>query len=221
MSYATRVLHKLGPFSVSQSFPQLLREWYATGIMEDVEEPVEECDVCGHEHIRYLFQIKNLKNGNVRDKSGSKCILKFDEIGVRFEGRIVYDPTEKQKALDEFLKEYRARLRKEFARQVWVGLQGKDAAPAPIAIMRDICVRIYNTPEENGLLTPKQFAMFVWAAKIVEITIRLTPFQGVMNLRKGKSKDQLAGLHPRQIEDIKGALTPPQLAILERERGGP
>lgn len=221
MSYASRVLRKLGPYSVSQSFPQLLREWYATGEMEDIEDAGEECDVCGHEHIRYLFQIKNQRNGNIRNKSGSKCILKFDEIGVRFKGRIVYDPTEKQKALDEFLKEYRARLRKEFARQVGVGIQGKDAAAAPIAIMRDICVRIYKCPEENGLLTPKQFAMFVWAAKLAGVEIRLLPFQGIMNLRKGKSKDQLADLHPRQIEGIKGALTPTQLRVLERERGEP
>lgn len=221
MTYASRVLRKLGPYSVSQVYPQLLREWYATGSMEDIEEAVEECDVCGHEHIRYLFQIKNQRNDNIRDKSGSKCILKFKEIGVQVGDRIVYEPAEKKKALDEFVKQYRARVRKEFARQVGVGLQGKDAVAAPITIMRDICVRIYQCPEENALLTPKQFAMFVWAANIAGVSVRLAPFQGLMNLRKGKSKGQLADLHPRQIESIKGALTPTQLSILERERGKP
>ena len=34
----------------------------------------------------------------------------------------------------------------------------------------------------------------------------LAAFQGIMNLRKGMSKNQLDGLHWRQIENIKGAL---------------
>lgn len=219
MSYASRVLAKLGPYSVSQSFPHLLREWHATGDVEDMEDAAEECDVCGHEHIRYLYQIKNQLNGNVREKSGSKCILKFEEIGVLVGQRLVYDTKSKEKALDDFLKKYRARLRKEFALQVGLGLKVATASYNAIPIMRDICLRIYNSPEENGLLTPKQFSMFLWAADITGIKVRVAPFQGVMNLRKNKSKDQLAyDLKPHQLDAIKGALTPAQLQILNRER---
>src|SRR5262249_50541270 len=141
-------------------------------------------------------------------------ILKFDEIGVRVGDRIVYDPTEKSKALDEIVKRQRARVRKEFADRVLVGLQGKDAMPIPILIMRNICAKVHRSPEENALLTPKEFSIFVWATKIAGVDLRIVPFQGIMNLRKGKSKDQLAGLRPRQIDDIKGALTPTQLDIL-------
>lgn len=220
MSYASRVIAKLGPYSVSKSFPQLLREWYATGYMEDIEEAEEECDVCGHMHIRYLFQIKNHLNGNVRDQSGSQCILKFDEIGVQVGDKIVYDPAEKSKALDEFIRRHHAAVRKEFARQVWAGLQGKDT-PRAINAMRSISADIYHHSDENGLLTPRQFSVFVWASKIAGVQVRLLPFQGIMNLRKGKSKDQLGDLRSHQIEDIKGALTPSQLAILERERSAP
>lgn len=171
---------------------------------------------------QHLFQIKNRLNCNIREKSGSKCIIKFPEIGVLDGQRITHDPVEKEKLLTEIIerhkKEQRARIRKEIACQVSVGLQGKEALQAPVSAMRDISNKVYYHAEDNGLLTPKQFSLFVWAAQIAKIEVPLTVFQGIINLRKGMSKNQLDGLHWRQIENIKGALTPSQLTILERER---
>ena len=222
MSYATRVTERLGPYSVSRSFPQLLREWYATGQMIDVEDAAEECDVCGHEHIRYLFQIKNTHNGNALEKSGSKCILKFPEIGVLVGQRITYDPVEKEAALagivERHKKKKRALIRKEFADQVWEGLQNVEHERAPIAIMRDISAQVYRDPESNASLSPKQFSLLTWAAQLTNVPLPIAAFQGIINLRKGRAKAQLAELTERQIQSISGALTPSQRAILARER---
>lgn len=189
--------------------------------MEDVENAQEECDVCGHEHIRYLFQIKNRLNCNIREKSGSKCIIKFPEIGVLDGQRITHDPVEKEKLLTEIIerhkKDQRARIRKDCSPSLGRS-SGEEAMQAPVSAMRDISNKVYYHAEDNGLLTPKQFSLFVWAAQIAKIEVPLAAFQGIMNLRKGMSKSQLDGLHWRQVENIKGALTLSQLTILERER---
>ncbi len=131
---------------MSQVFPDLLREWYATGAMEDTEDAVEGCDVCGHENIRYLFTIQNHLNQNVREKSGSKCILKFQEIGVQVGSRITYDQEEKEQALTAIIERHkkaqRTRLRRELADQILVGLADKVPGRAPLDMMRSIALKV-------------------------------------------------------------------------------
>lgn len=59
--------------------------------LEDVKEDgtLTEACVCGKEHLRYLFTIKNTINGNTLYPIGSSCIKKFnrpdldDEVSVK------------------------------------------------------------------------------------------------------------------------------------------
>ena len=225
MSYVQRVIENLGPYSTTHAFPQLLGEWYASGFMEDAVDAEQVCDVCGHEHIRYLFEIKNRLNGNVREKSGSKCILKFAEIGVRDGSVITYDPVRKQKVLSNIVEEHkkavRTQLRRETAKTVLLGLQNSGVNESAAAIMNDISQRIEAHSEENALLTPKQFGIFVWAAQVTGVDIPLDAFKGILNFRKGKTKDQLDGMPEHRLAFIRRVLTPNQVMILEEILRGP
>jgi hypothetical protein len=94
-SYSQRVRDSILPFSVADSLPKAFEEWFFTEETVDCGEPVETCQLCQHESIRYQFEIKN----NLTKKTlwvGSKCILKFN-LSV-FEGgtRLTCDEARKK-----------------------------------------------------------------------------------------------------------------------------
>ncbi|MBQ3033547.1 MAG: hypothetical protein IJD28_04130, partial [Deferribacterales bacterium] len=53
-----------------------VKEWVIIDCEED--ESAESICICGHPKIRYLFTIKNNKNGNELYPIGSSCINKFE-----------------------------------------------------------------------------------------------------------------------------------------------
>ncbi|ELZ7198877.1 hypothetical protein U0N67_002704 [Vibrio parahaemolyticus] len=67
--------------SISKDFKTACGEWTFTGVVFDYEEPIEICQLCGKDELRYHFEIKN----DITDCMllvGSSCILKFEEIRV-------------------------------------------------------------------------------------------------------------------------------------------
>jgi hypothetical protein len=51
-------------------------EWDYTGFCEDLGEPMETCQLCAYQGIRYQFEIKNRLNEN-KLLIGSRCITRF------------------------------------------------------------------------------------------------------------------------------------------------
>src|SRR5262245_6231069 len=90
MSWIQRVAHTLAPLSIEQDdLRTMVEEWYYTGNALDLEEPIENCQLCGHPEIRYQFEIVN-ENTGIELLVGSECIKKFrisaiDESGVRLD----------------------------------------------------------------------------------------------------------------------------------------
>lgn len=62
--------------SLSKDWSLAVHEWMIRDCTED-PECATQC-ICGKEGIRYLFSIKNIKNGNVLFPIGSSCIKKFE-----------------------------------------------------------------------------------------------------------------------------------------------
>ena len=87
MSWAKRSAHNILPLSRNKTdLKSALREWVYNGEMYDLEEPVEECELCNHPDIRYQFKIVNTHNANEM-LVGSECINRFeitatDEYGI-------------------------------------------------------------------------------------------------------------------------------------------
>ena len=83
--YTQRVCDSILPLSVGDTLPKAFEEWYFTEDVVDHEQPVETCQLCGQEELRYHFEIEN----QCTHKTlwvGSHCILKFD-VAVFDEGR--------------------------------------------------------------------------------------------------------------------------------------
>ena len=58
--------------SESEYWEDAVTEWEIVDVEED--ERLEESCICGKEHLRYLFTIKNQLNGNELYPIGSSCI---------------------------------------------------------------------------------------------------------------------------------------------------
>lgn len=69
--------------SESEYWEQAVAEWEIVDVEED--EYLEESCICGKEHLRYLFTIKNKLNGNELYPIGSSCIKKFERDDLRLE----------------------------------------------------------------------------------------------------------------------------------------
>ncbi|MBR3327395.1 MAG: hypothetical protein IKG22_08765 [Atopobiaceae bacterium] len=62
--------------SVANDWYSAVREWEIVDMEED--ERCEQGCVCGHEHLRYLFTLRNRLNGNELYPIGNICIKKFE-----------------------------------------------------------------------------------------------------------------------------------------------
>lgn len=69
--------------SESEYWEDAVTEWEIVDVEED--ERLEESCICGKEHLRYLFTIKNQLNGNELYPIGSSCIKKFEREDLKLQ----------------------------------------------------------------------------------------------------------------------------------------
>jgi hypothetical protein len=93
--YTQRVRESILPLSVGGSLPRAFEEWYFTEMVVDHETPIETCQLCGQEDLRYHFQIQNEFTDHTQ-WVGSQCILKFD-VAVFEDGRRLTESEAKKK----------------------------------------------------------------------------------------------------------------------------
>jgi hypothetical protein len=103
-TYTQRVRDSILPLSVSDTLPEAFREWYFTEEIIDRETPIETCQLCGQEELRYHFEIQNEVNDNTL-WVGSQCILKFD-VSVFEDGRLL-SAVEARRKLDKLTEKMR------------------------------------------------------------------------------------------------------------------
>lgn len=75
--YTQRVRDSILPLSVAGTLPAAFNEWSFTDNTVDHVQPVETCELCGQQDLRYHFEIAN----HYTDATlwvGSHCILQFD-----------------------------------------------------------------------------------------------------------------------------------------------
>ncbi len=56
-TYPQRVRDNILPLSVGSTLPEAFEEWSFTENTVDHEEPVETCQLCEQEQLRYHFEI--------------------------------------------------------------------------------------------------------------------------------------------------------------------
>ncbi len=52
-TYPQRVADNILPFSLSGTLPDAFKEWYFTENIEDHGKPIEDCELCNQEQLRY------------------------------------------------------------------------------------------------------------------------------------------------------------------------
>lgn len=72
--------------SESKDWKSAVDEWKIIDVVED--EKLEESCICGKEHLRYLFTIKNEENGRKLYPIGRLCIKKFERKELKDEVNI-------------------------------------------------------------------------------------------------------------------------------------
>lgn len=100
--------------SVGKTWEEAVQEWE---IIDCEEEQFAngEC-ICGHDHLRYLYTIRNRANGNVLYPIGSECIKKFErddldqEISIMQQKFALVHAVERGKRIDLHSEYFSRRL---------------------------------------------------------------------------------------------------------------
>src|SRR5262245_59626827 len=100
-TYSKRVQENILPRSVVDTLHEAFKEWYCNGNTIDHEKPIETCQLCEQEELRYHFEIQNQYTERTL-WIGSRCILKFD-IAV-YEGDKVLDKSSAQRKLNTLMQ---------------------------------------------------------------------------------------------------------------------
>ncbi len=191
-------MRNLLPLSEEKSdFKKALKEWFFTGEIIDHEVPIEVCNLCEKDQLRYHYEIGNGINSKLW--VGSKCIGKFDITVTDEQGNEVTENKEayllkqaKKRHIDSALEKLRSTgLKKKFMDYNVIDLD-------------DYCHASYQS---EGKLDPK---MLNWLFKRLDeenISYDKKAFAITISLKSYDSKDKLRKLKTVQYERIKKSLS--------------
>jgi len=189
-NYPKKVSENILPFSVAGTLPEAFKEWSFTEKTIDHEEPVEICQLCEHEELRYHFEITNA----FTKKSlwvGSQCILKF--------GLSVFDSG--QHLSPERAKRKLDRLTQHMRLESCIKALEKLALKEQNTIL-DSALEYYK---KNKCLTPKFAFIVLW--RLQENDIDHSPSFFKVNLKKDKYQQDLREMPSKRVHIIWSALS--------------
>jgi len=193
-TYTQRVRESILPLSVARTLPKAFEEWRFTGETCDHEEPIETCQLCGQEELRYHFEIANRFTHRTL-QVGSQCILKF--------GVAVYDDDGRQLSHAEAKK----RLQKLTEK---MRLESCLAALERLAHteQNEILSNALQYYRKNKELTPKQAFVVFW--RMTENRIDHNPSFFDVTLRRQKYVDDLRDMPTGRVHYFWKALSSSQ-----------
>ncbi len=195
-TYPQRVRENILPLSVAGTLPEAFKEWYFTEQTEDHEQPVEQCQLCNQEELRYHFEIRNKLTKRVL-WVGSQCILKF-KLAV-FEGARELDARAAKRKLDGLM----AKMRLESCVKALETVAAKESNE----ILKN-ALKFYRT---NKYLTPRFAFVVFWRLKANNIDHSPSFFK--VSLKKDKYKRDLAQMEVDRVHVIWPALSSSQRQI--------
>jgi len=191
--FSSRVRDSILPLSVATSLPAAFREWRFTDRSEDHGRPIETCQLCGQEKLRYHFEIGN----DITDETlwvGSHCILKFD-VAVLREGRRLTTQEAKRRLTE---------LTNEMQLKTCIGALEKLAVAENNRIL-DGALDYYK---RHGKLTPKYANVVFWRLKTNGIDHQPGFFK--VELKRQQHIDDLKEMPTKRVHRFWAALSPAQ-----------
>jgi len=191
--YSQRVRDSILPLSVAGALPAAFAEWAFTENTVDHGTPIETCQLCGQQELRYHFEIAN-QYTEASLWVGSHCILQFD-VAVLENGR---------------------RLRPEEAKSHLAKLTQKMQLESCVRALEHLAAREQNPIlsgaldyyRRNKRLTPKYAAVVFW--KLQEFRIDHHPSFFQIELRRDQHKEDLRKMPATRVHRFWAALTAAQ-----------
>lgn len=191
--YTQRVRDSILPLSVAGTLPTAFREWSFTENTVDHESPIETCELCGQQDLRYHFEIAN----QYTDETlwvGSHCILQFD-VAVLEKGRRL-TPAEAKRHLTKLTQQ----MQLESCIRTLEQLAVKESNP--------ILSGALDYYRKNKKLTPKYAAVVFW--KLQDFNVDHHPSFFQVELRRAQHIDDLRQMPTARVHRFWSALTTAQ-----------
>ncbi|MDH0612668.1 MULTISPECIES: hypothetical protein [unclassified Agrobacterium] len=191
--YTQRVRDSILPLSVAGNLPAAFDEWSFTDNTVDHEQPVETCELCGQQDLRYHFEIAN----HYTDATlwvGSHCILQFD-VAVMEKGRRL-SPAEAKRHLTKLTQQ----MQLESCIRTLEQLATKENNP--------ILSGALDYYRKNKKLTPKYAAVVFWKLQAFNIDHHPSFFQ--IELRRAQHINDLKQMPTARVHRFWTALTTAQ-----------
>lgn len=192
-TYPQRIADNILPFSLSGTLPDAFKEWYFTENIEDHGKPIEDCELCDQEQLRYHFEIKN-RNTNRGLWVGSSCILKF-QVQV-FDNGVLLNAVGAKKKLNDLTQKMRLDSCFKALRELATSENNKILSSA---------LEFYL---KNKYLTPKFAFVVFWRLNTNKIDHSPSFFK--ISLKKDKYKTDLANMPLDRVHTIWSALSSSQ-----------
>lgn len=186
-----------------ENFKEALKEWFFTGEILDHEQPIETCELCEKDEVRYQFEIAN--NLNNKLLVGSKCIEKFDITIIDEFGKEVTE--HKELYLQKQAK--RKHILNVFSKLLLTNSLAKVKGHTKISLDK-YC---YSKYQNEKKLTPKILNYLF--QRLDEEGIKYEKRHFTISLKSYEVKDQLIALLPNQYERIKSSLSAQQRKFYE------
>lgn len=207
MNWLDKVKKNILPISQEkQNVKVALDEWEYHGVFYDLEEPVEICELCDHQGIRYQFEILNVFNGNTL-LIGSECILKF-KIKVLDEYGKLLDHAEAKRKVNRDKNKLIATAKKRSVINAMLLIVSMDDK-----FNINNFIKYY---EDRGAFTPKQLSTIFWRLKEYKINFNKSYFK--ITIKRKKEKEQLLNMKDWQLADIWPCLTNSQKNIIKNHK---
>jgi len=179
--------------SIKPAFKSVLRDWRCTYAFVDLVEATGRCELCNHQHIRYKFEIENLKTKE-HLWVGSECIRKFipmfDSRGIEIRGE-----RRKEAVLEKITTDFRTKARQQRAFKILNDLAAVDNR--------------FDEPtwRENWKqgYSARQLQLLAVCCKVNAIPFNSSDFR--INTRKGWVRERIRELQDWQYRQLRGALT--------------
>ena len=192
-TYPQRVRDNILPLSVGSTLPEAFEEWSFTERTEDHEQPIETCQLCEQEALRYHFEIRNSLTNKIL-WVGSQCILKFG-LSVFESGRRLSESDAKKK-LERLMQQMR------------LGSCMRALEKLAIAENNEILSNALQYYRKNKYLSPKFAFVVLWRLRSNKIDHSPSFFK--INLKRDKYQNDLRSMSLSHVHTIWTALSSSQ-----------
>ena len=203
MSWAERAAANLLPLSKEKSeLARALREWRYTGDFNDLEAPVETCQLCDHPDIRYQFEIRNLTTGGTL-LIGSECINRFGIAATDEEGNMLNREDSRKKVS----RDRRSLIEEARKRRVISALVALAHIDREFNILSFV-----DYLQDRGAFTPKQLSTVLW--RLSKHSSSYNPKDFKLTIKRSREKAQLEDMKDWERRRIEPCLSDSQRKFL-------